>query len=69
MVEVPNRRGPASVTHAPGQRVACVCTHDAVRVLQRSTAVPVARSGVGPQSRLAVGSRLSSRSAKRIAMS
>ncbi|KRE27715.1 spermidine/putrescine ABC transporter ATP-binding protein [Mycobacterium sp. Soil538] len=42
VVEVPNRCGPASVTHAPGQRVACVCTHDAVRVLQRSTAVPVA---------------------------
>ncbi|KMO79347.1 polyamine ABC transporter ATP-binding protein [Mycolicibacterium chubuense] len=41
VVEVPNRSGPASVTHAPGQRVACVCTHDAVRVLQRSTAVPV----------------------------
>ncbi len=42
VVEVPNRSGPGSVTHTPGQRVACVCTHDAVRVLQRSAAVPVA---------------------------
>lgn len=41
VVEVPNRSGPDSVTHTPGQRVACVCTHDAVRVLQRSTAAPV----------------------------
>jgi spermidine/putrescine transport system ATP-binding protein len=41
VVEVPNRSGPASVGHAPGDRVACVCSHDAVRVLQRSPAAVV----------------------------
>jgi spermidine/putrescine transport system ATP-binding protein len=41
VVEVPNLSGPSSVTHAPGQRVACVCTHDAVRVVQPSTPVPL----------------------------
>ena len=42
IVEVPNHRGPGSVTHEPGAKVSCVCTHDAVRVLHRSTAVPIA---------------------------
>jgi len=41
VVEVPNRSGPQSVTHEPGQLVNCVCTHDAVRVLRRSSAKPV----------------------------
>ena len=41
VVEVPNRSGPQSVTHEPGQMVNCVCTHDAVRVLHRSSAKPV----------------------------
>lgn len=36
VVEVPNNAGPASVTHALGSPVTCVCAHDAVRVLQRS---------------------------------
>jgi spermidine/putrescine transport system ATP-binding protein len=40
VVEVPNQFGPRSVTHEPGARVHCVCTHDAVRVLHRSTAMP-----------------------------
>lgn len=40
LVEVPNHAGPASVPHRSGARVNCVCSHDAVRVLQRS-AVPV----------------------------
>jgi spermidine/putrescine transport system ATP-binding protein len=30
------------VAHEPGAKVSCVCTHDAVRVLQRSSAVPIA---------------------------
>ncbi|RDH77295.1 ABC transporter ATP-binding protein [Mycolicibacterium moriokaense] len=38
IVEVPNQSGPASVSHRPGERVNCVCTHDAVRVLHRSAA-------------------------------
>jgi spermidine/putrescine transport system ATP-binding protein len=38
MVEVPNAAGPASVHHQPGAAVTCVCAHDAVRVLHRSTA-------------------------------
>jgi spermidine/putrescine transport system ATP-binding protein len=42
IVEVPNHSGPASVPHQPGAKVNCVCTHDAVRVLQRSSAVPFA---------------------------
>jgi spermidine/putrescine transport system ATP-binding protein len=42
IVEVPNQAGPGSVTHEPGATVNCVCTHDAVRVLHRSTAVPIA---------------------------
>jgi spermidine/putrescine transport system ATP-binding protein len=41
IVEVPNLSGPQSVTHAPGESVNCVCTHDAVRVLHRSSAKPV----------------------------
>lgn len=41
VVEVPNRSGPESVAHRPGDRVNCVCTHDAVRVLARSAAKPV----------------------------
>jgi spermidine/putrescine transport system ATP-binding protein len=41
MVEVANHAGPTSVTHEPGASVNCVCTHDAVRILHRSTAVPV----------------------------
>jgi spermidine/putrescine transport system ATP-binding protein len=42
IVEVPNHAGPGSVTHEPGATVNCVCTHDAVRVLHRSTAMPIA---------------------------
>ena len=42
IVEVANHAGPGSVTHEPGARVSCVCTQDAVRVLHRSSAVPVA---------------------------
>ena len=42
IVEVPNRSGPQSVTLAQGEAVNCVCTHDAVRVLHRSSAKPVA---------------------------
>jgi spermidine/putrescine transport system ATP-binding protein len=42
IVEVPNHAGPRSVTHEPGSKVNCVCTHDAVRVLHRSSAVPIA---------------------------
>ncbi len=42
IVEVPNHSGPGSVTLEPGAKVNCVCTHDAVRVLHRSTAVPIA---------------------------
>lgn len=38
IVEVPNHAGPRSVSHQPGERVNCVCTHDAVRVLHRSSA-------------------------------
>jgi spermidine/putrescine transport system ATP-binding protein len=41
IVEVPNMSGPTSVTHRPGAAVTCVCTHDAVRVLHRSTAKPI----------------------------
>jgi spermidine/putrescine transport system ATP-binding protein len=41
IVEVPNQSGPASVTHEPGVPITCVCTHDAVRVLHRSTAAPI----------------------------
>jgi spermidine/putrescine transport system ATP-binding protein len=41
IVEVPNMSGPASVTHQPGAAVTCVCTHDAVRVLHRSSAKPI----------------------------
>src|SRR5262245_25055780 len=42
VVEVANHAGPGSVTHEPGAKVSCVCTHDAVRVLHRSSAVPIA---------------------------
>jgi spermidine/putrescine transport system ATP-binding protein len=42
IVAVPNHAGPASVPHQPGAAVNCVCTHDAVRVLQRSSAAVVA---------------------------
>ncbi|WP_413232788.1 ABC transporter ATP-binding protein [Mycolicibacterium sp. 050158] len=38
VVEVPNASGPASVGHAPGTAVMCVCAPDAVRVLHRSGA-------------------------------
>jgi len=38
MVEVPNASGPASVSHQPGAAVTCICAHDAVRVLHRSSA-------------------------------
>jgi spermidine/putrescine transport system ATP-binding protein len=41
IVEVPNASGPGSVTHQPGVEVACICTHDAVRVLHRSSAQPI----------------------------
>jgi spermidine/putrescine transport system ATP-binding protein len=42
IVEVPNASGPTSVSHQPGATVACICSHDAVRVLHRSNAQPVA---------------------------
>ncbi|MDT5162461.1 MAG: spermidine/putrescine transport system ATP-binding protein [Mycobacterium sp.] len=42
IVEVANHAGPGSVTHEPGAKVSCVCTHDAVRVLHRSSAVSIA---------------------------
>jgi len=42
VVEVANHAGPSSVTHEPGATVNCVCTHDAVRVLVKSSAVPIA---------------------------
>jgi spermidine/putrescine transport system ATP-binding protein len=42
IVEVANHAGPGSVTHEPGAHVSCVCTQDAVRVLHRSSAVPIA---------------------------
>jgi spermidine/putrescine transport system ATP-binding protein len=42
VVEVANHAGPGSVAHEPGAKVSCVCTHDAVRVLHRSSAVPIA---------------------------
>ena len=41
VVEVPNAAGPGSVPQRPGAAVDCVCAHDAVRVLHRSTAEPV----------------------------
>jgi spermidine/putrescine transport system ATP-binding protein len=41
IVEVPNSSGPQSVAHQPGEVVNCVCEHDAVRVLHRSTAQPI----------------------------
>jgi spermidine/putrescine transport system ATP-binding protein len=41
VVEVANHAGPGSVSHEPGAKVSCVCTHDAVRVLHRSAAVPI----------------------------
>jgi spermidine/putrescine transport system ATP-binding protein len=41
VVEVPNACGPGSVTYQPGAAVTCVCTHDAVRVLHRSSAALV----------------------------
>jgi spermidine/putrescine transport system ATP-binding protein len=41
IVEVPNHSGPGSVRHRPGERVNCVCTHDAVRVLHRSSAAVI----------------------------
>ena len=77
IVEVPNHSGPASVSHRPGERVNCVCTHDAVRVLHRSSAAvitdPVAED-LNVQSTyrfltegVASAGRLSSRSANRIA--
>ena len=40
VVEVPNLAGPQSVPYAPGDRVCCVCSHDAVRVLAPSDASP-----------------------------
>ncbi len=53
IVEVPNHSGPGSVSHQPGERVNCVCTHDAVRVLHRSSASvitdPVAEDPVRAQ--------------------
>ena len=38
VVEVPNAAGPGSVAQSPGAAVTCVCDHDAVRVLHRSSA-------------------------------
>ncbi len=55
IVEVPNLSGPGSVSHQPGERVNCVCTHDAVRVLHRSSAAvitdPVAEDFRGREER------------------
>ena len=48
VVEVPNRSGPQSVTHTAGQKVNCLCTHDAVRVLHRSSATPVTDPVLSP---------------------
>jgi len=48
VVEVPNLAGPQSVSHSPGERVNCVCTHDAVRVLHRSAATPVTDPVLSP---------------------
>jgi hypothetical protein len=42
IVEVPNHCGPGSVSHQPGERVNCVRTHDAVRVLHRNSAPVIA---------------------------
>jgi spermidine/putrescine transport system ATP-binding protein len=42
VVEVANHAGPSSVTHEPGAKVNCVCSHDAVRVLVKSSAAPIA---------------------------
>jgi spermidine/putrescine transport system ATP-binding protein len=54
VVEVPNASGPSSVAHSPGSAVTCVCAHDAVRVLHRSTASlstdPVAAEVLSPSS-------------------
>ncbi len=38
IVDVPNQFGPQSVDYQAGMAVTCVCSHDAVRVLTRSTA-------------------------------
>ena len=49
VVEIPNASGPDSVKHRPGAVVDCVCAHDAVRVLHRSTAVVVSDPVVEPE--------------------
>ena len=54
VVEVPNHAGPRSVTHEPGARVHCVCTHDAVRVLTRSAATVVTDPVVEPENALSL---------------
>ena len=41
VVAVPNHGGPHSVPHQPGTKVQCVCSHDAVRVLQHSSAAVI----------------------------
>ncbi len=46
-VDVANHDGPSSVRYPPGSTVQCVCTSDAVRVLQRSSAVPPAAADSG----------------------
>ena len=49
VVEVPNTSGPGSVSHGPGATVDCVCSHDAVRVLHRSSASPVTDPVLEPE--------------------
>ena len=52
IVDVPNQFGPQSVGYGSGVAVTCVCSHDAVRVLAKSTAPlitdPAAELVVGP---------------------
>jgi spermidine/putrescine transport system ATP-binding protein len=54
VIEVPNASGPSSVMHSPGAAVTCVCAHDAVRVLHRSSAAvvqdPVSEEALSPSS-------------------
>jgi spermidine/putrescine transport system ATP-binding protein len=52
VVEVPNQAGPQSVTLAPGERVRCECSHDAVRVLTRSTAAVITDPVAEPENAL-----------------
>jgi len=49
VVEVPNAAGPGSVSYGPGAAVDCVCSHDAVRVLHRSSASPLVDPVIEPE--------------------